>query len=388
MNTGPLAPHSRPPWWRDEQILKTTLQFAFALIVVLALVALADNLRAGLAKQGLSLGFSFLSNSANFGISEGIPYDPSESYFKAFLVGVVNTIWVCIFSIALAMTLGLILGMARLSSNWLARQLATVVTEVFRNIPVLLIVIFWYQAVLLQFPGVRDSYSIFDIFFLSQRGLNFPALTPSYWLIPTVIGAGIVFWGTRRSLDQRADLAAPVRGVMPLVGGILIILAFQVFAPQAPLELNMPELTRFNFQGGGSFSAEFLALMMGLVTYTGAYIAEVVRGAFMSVPKGQWEASRALGFSELKTFQLVIVPQALRIMIPSLNTQFQTLIKNSSLAIAVGYSDMFNVSSTVINQSGRSVEVFAMMMAAYLLMNMVVSYSMNWLNYRVRLVER
>ncbi len=278
--------------------------------------------------------------------------------------------------------------MARLSSNWLARQLATGITEMFRNIPVLLIVIFWYQAVLLQLPNVRNSFSLFDIVFLSQRGLNFPSLFPSFWLIPALIGAGIVIWFTGQRLADRPAVAAPVRGLMPWIGGGLIILAFQVFSPQAPLEITVPELTTFNFQGGGSFSAEFLALMMGLVTYTGAYIAEVVRGAFMSVPKGQWEASRALGFSELTTFRLVIVPQALRSMIPSLNTQFQTLIKNSSLAIAVGYSDVFNVSSTVINQSGRSVEVFAMMMAAYLLMNMVVSYSMNWLNYRVRLVER
>lgn len=381
-------PHTPPPWWRDEQILKTTLQFAFALIVVLALVTLADNLQAGLAKQDLSLGFGFLSNSANFGISEGIPYDPSESYLKAFMVGVVNTIWVCIFSIALAMIMGLILGVARLSSNWLARQLATVVTEVFRNIPVLLIVIFWYQAVLLQLPQVRDSYKIFDLIFLSQRGLNFPSLAPSLWLIPAVLGAGVMIWAAARVLQERSDLAGPVRGLMPWIGGILILLAFQVFVPETPLRLSLPELNRFNFEGGGQFSAEFLALMLGLVTYTGAYIAEVVRGAFMAVPKGQWEASRALGFTELATFRLVVVPQALRIMIPSLNTQFQTLIKNSSLAIAVGYSDMFNVSSTVINQSGRSVEVFAMMMAAYLSMNMVVSYGMNWLNYRVRLVER
>lgn len=388
MNSSQPHSQTRPPWWRDEQILKATFQFAFSLIVVLVIITLANNLQVGLNKQGLSLGFDFLSNSANFGISEGIPYDPSESYLKAFLVGVVNTIWVCLFSIALAMLMGLLLGMARLSSNWLARQLATAVTEVFRNIPVLLIVIFWYQAVLLQLPSVRDSYSFFDIFFLSQRGLNFPSLSPSAWLVPMAIVTGVVIWGSAWVLSQRPDLGTPLRTLLPWVGGGLIVLGFWVFSPQTPLQITIPELTRFNFSGGGQFSAEFLALMLGLVTYTGAYIAEVVRGAFMAVPKGQWEASRALGFSELGTFRLVIVPQALRIMIPSLNTQFQTLVKNSSLAIAVGYSDMFNVSSTIINQSGRSVEVFAMMMTAYLLTNMVVSYSMNWLNYRVRLVER
>jgi general L-amino acid transport system permease protein len=161
-----------------------------------------------------------------------------------------------------------------------------------------------------------------------------------------------------------------------------------VLFPEPPVRLDIPALERFNFRGGIQLSAEFTAMMLGLVTYTGCYIAEVVRGSFLAVPRGQWEAARAVGLSELETFRLVIVPQALRIMIPSLNTQYLTLIKNSSLAIAVGFSDLFNISSTIINQSGRSVEMFAILMATYLTFNLVVSYGMNWLNARVKLVER
>ena len=364
------------------------LQVLFAIAIVTIAGVLYNNMRVGLDNLGLSLGFQFLSNSANFGISEGISYDPSESYFKALLVGAVNTIWVSSFSIIFATAMGLALGMARLSSNWLARKLAAVVTEIFRNIPVLLIIIFWYQAVLLQLPRVRESVSLFDVVFLSNRGLVFPSLTPSLWLLPTVVVAAGWLWFVSKRLSQRPGLPNGAAALAGWIGAGLVCIGFWLLAPEPPLAMDVPELGGFNFQGGWQFSVEFLAVMLGLVTYTGAYIAEVVRGAFLAVPRGQWEASRAIGFSELDTFRLVIVPQALRIMLPSLNTQFLTLIKNSSLAIAVGYSDLFNIGNTVTNQSGRSVEVFAIVMLSYLSMNLVVSYGANWFNNRVQLVER
>ncbi|WP_017326838.1 amino acid ABC transporter permease [Synechococcus sp. PCC 7336] len=381
--------HARPPWWRDEQTLKVVLQVLFIIAIALVAGVLYRNMRIGLDELGLSFGFQFLSNTANFGIGEGIPYTPSDSYLKAILVGAINTMWVSFFSILLATVMGLLLGMARLSSNWLAEKLAGVVTEVFRNIPVLLIIIFWYQGVLLQLPRVRSSISLFDVVFLSNRGLNFPSLTPSLWLIPTLIVAAAVLWAVPKLLKDRPNF--PTIGIPVLAGWlgfVLVCAGFWNFAPETPLAVDVPVLGGFNYRGGWKFSVEFLAVMMGLVTYTGAYIAEVVRGAFLAVPRGQWEASRAIGLSELNTFRLVIVPQALRIMLPSLNTQFLTLIKNSSLAIAVGYSDLFNIGSTVINQSGRSVEVFAIVMVSYLSMNLGVSYFMNWLNNRVKLVER
>ncbi len=380
----PRQSPASPPWWRDEQILKVIFQIAFAVAVVLALLGLYRNLTVGLDQLDLSLGFGFLRNSANFGISEGISYDPAESYLKAFLVGAVNTIYVSVVSILLATLMGLILGMARLSSNLLARKLAAVVTEAFRNVPVLLIIIFWYQAVLLQLPGVRDSYSFLGIFYVNQRGVFFPSLNPSEWLLPMLALLAGVFWLRR----LRPDRPAWLKNILTAVGVLLVILAFYVWAPEDPLQIQVPELTRFNFRGGAQFSAEFTGVMLGLVTYTGAYIAEVVRGSFLAVPRGQWEASRAIGLSELAAFRRVIVPQALRIMIPSLTTQYLTLIKNTTLAIAVGYSDLFNISTTIINQSGRSIEVFAIMITTYLMVNLMIATGMNWLNERVKLVER
>ncbi len=383
--TSAANPPQTPQWWRDEGVLKIVLQAIFAVAALLVGILLLRNLRVGLAKAGLSLGFSFLNNSANFAISEGIPYDPSDTYLWAFMVGAVNTLWVSSVSIVFATIMGFVLGMARLSSNWLAQRLAAIATEIFRNIPVLLVIYFWYFAVLLPLPRVRDSFSFFDVVFISQRGIYFPRLTPTVWLIPALIILAIVVVLAQK---VRPDRPAWSRIGMAL-GGIAIVLgAFWILAPQPPLLFEIPELTRFNFEGGSSFSAEFLGLMLGLVTYTGAYIAEVVRGAFLAVPKGQWEASRALGFSELSTFQLVVVPQALRIMVPSLTTQFLTLIKNTTLAIAVAYPDLFNIGSTVINQAGRSIEVFAMVITTYLVINLSVSTAMNWFNNRVKLVER
>jgi general L-amino acid transport system permease protein len=382
--------HLRPPWWRNEHILKVLLQVAFVVAVLLVFGILAQNLLASMRRLGISLGFRFLGNSANFGITEGlIPYDPSESYLKALVVGAVNTLWLSAVSIVLATAMGFVLGIARLSSNWLARQLATVVTEIFRNVPVLLIVIFWYQGVILTLPGVRNSLSIGRLVFINQRGVKLPGLDPSGWLVPAlaiVIAAG---WGIRKLLLVcRPELGSRQRNLWVAAGVALLAVACWVLFPEPPVRLDVPVLERFNFRGGIQLSAEFTAMMLGLVTYTGCYIAEVVRGSFLAVPRGQWEAARAIGLSELQTFRLVIVPQALRIMIPSLNTQYLTLIKNSSLAIAVGFSDLFNISSTIINQSGRSVEMFAILMATYLTFNLVVSYGMNWLNARVKLVER
>jgi len=209
-------PHLQPPWWRDERILKIVLQVAFVIAVLVVFGILTQNLTSSLRRLGISLGFRFLGNSANFGITEGlIPYDPSESYLKAFVVGVVNTLWLSSISIVLATVMGLILGIARLSSNWLARQLATIITEIFRNIPVLLIVIFWYQGVILTLPGVRDSLSIGGLIFISQRGVNLPSLDPSGWLIPTLailIGAA---WGIRKLLlARRPDVGSLQRNLL------------------------------------------------------------------------------------------------------------------------------------------------------------------------------
>jgi general L-amino acid transport system permease protein len=383
------ADHTRPSWWRDDRVIKALLQAVFVLAVVGVAGILFRNLQLGLGRAGLTLGFRFLGNSANFGITEGIPYDPSESYLKAFWVGTVNTIWLSSLSIFLATVMGLLLGGARLCSSWLARQLALIITEVFRNVPVLLIIIFWYQGVILTLPPVRESISLGGMIFISQRGLKLPGLAVSIWELPVILVLIGAAWCLHLLVQQqRPEVGLWQRRGIVALGVLLLAGAFWVMFPEPPVSLDIPVLERFNFRGGVALSAELTAMVLGLVTYTGAYIAEVVRGSFLAVPRGQWEAARSLGLSEWQTFVQVITPQALRIMIPSLNTQYLTLIKNSSLGIAVGYSDMFNISSTIINQSGRSVEMFAILMLAYLTMNLCVSYGMNWLNNRVKLVER
>jgi len=267
--------------------------------------------------------------------------------------------------------------------------LALIITEVFRNVPVLLIIIFWYQGVILTLPPVRESISLGGMIFISQRGLKLPGLAVSIWVLPVILVLIGAAWCLHLLVQQqRPEVGLWQRRGIVALGVLLLAGAFWVMFPEPPVSLDIPVLERFNFRGGLALSAELTAMVLGLVTYTGAYIAEVVRGSFLAVPRGQWEAARSLGLSEWQTFVQVITPQALRIMIPSLNTQYLTLIKNSSLGIAVGYSDMFNISSTIINQSGRSVEMFAILMLAYLTMNLCVSYGMNWLNNRVKLVER
>ncbi|MBD2100797.1 amino acid ABC transporter permease [Leptolyngbya sp. FACHB-261] len=378
---------TRPPFWRDERIIRIVLQALFLVAVAVGLSILYRNMVIGLAKAGLDLGFDFLKNSANFGISEGIPYTPADSYFKAFIVGLVNTIWVSVVSIVLSTIMGFALGVARLSSNWLARQLASGLTEIFRNIPVLLIIIYWYQAVFLGLPQVESGFSLFNMAYFSQRGLAYPQ--PDVILLPTLVLMVLVGWGSWKLLQRwRPDLNERWAGVISLVGALLVAGLVWAFSGRDPFALDVPKMVGFNLQGGGQISAEFLGILLGLVAYTGTYIAEIVRGGFQAVPKGQREAARSIGLSEMNAFRLVIAPIALRSIIPSLNTQYQTLIKNSSLATAVGYPDLFGVGSIIVNQSGKTVEVFTMIMLSYLALNLLVSLGMNWLNERVKLVER
>ncbi len=377
----------KPPLWRDERVIRIVLQALFLAAVAVGLAILYRNMVVGLQKAGLTVGFGFLKNSANFGISEGITYSPADNYFKAFTVGLVNTVWVCLVGIVLATIMGFGLGVARLSSNWLARQLATGLTELFRNIPVLLIVIYWYQAVFLALPQVQQGLNLFNLVYFSQRGLAYPQADILLW--PTLALMGLVAWGSGTLLRRwRRDLSDRVVAAMALLGAVIVAGIVWLVSGRDPFVLDVPKLVGFNLQGGGSISAEFLGILLGLVTYTGTYIAEIVRGGFQAVPRGQREAARSIGLSELNAFRLVIAPIALRSILPSLNTQYQTLIKNSSLATAVGYPDLFGVGSIVVNQSGKTVEVFAMIMASYLILNLLVSSGMNWFNSRVKLVER
>ncbi|REJ33398.1 MAG: polar amino acid ABC transporter permease [Bacillota bacterium] len=347
----------------------------------------------GLERLGLRLQLGFLSLEAGFGISEGIAYNPGDRYSRAFVVGVVNTLRVSVVGIILATIVGLLVGIGRLSSNWLIRSLSTVYVEAFRNTPLLLQLIFWYTGVILKLPPVRQSLSLADRVYLNQRGVFLPrpvmTETVGLWgwaLLASALAAAIVYvW--RRQVALRED--RPAFPFLAAAGVFIAGAAVTWYAlPSPPLEWQVPVLQGFNFRGGIQLSPEFAALLVGLVLYTGAFIAEVVRGGIQSIPKGQWEAAQSLGLRPGLTLYLVILPQALRIIIPPLTSQYLNLVKNSSLSTAIGFPDMFNIGVTIMNQTGQSLPVFGLIMATYLSFSLVTALVMNWYNRRFRLVER
>ncbi|MFQ5793894.1 MAG: amino acid ABC transporter permease [Candidatus Bipolaricaulia bacterium] len=381
------------PFWRDVRVLRILLQVLFLIGVALLAGLLYTNMLRGLDRLDLSINFSFLRLEAGFGIAEGIAFQPSDPYLRAFWVGVVNTLKVSLIGIVLATTLGLVFGVARLSSNWLVRTIASAYVEGFRNIPLLLQILFWYIAVILQLPPVRQSISLFERIFINQRGvhLSWPHPTPGLKIWGAYLAAGlvvaVVLYVVRRWQLHRAG-----RPGFPFLWAVPAFAAFAVFGwfltPQTPLTLDIPVLQRFNFTGGVQLTPEFSALLIALAVYTGAFIAEVVRGGIQSVETGQREAARAVGLREIQVLRLVVLPQALRIIVPPLTSQYLNLAKNSSLAIAIGFPDLFNIGNTMMNQTGQSIPVFAMIMTSYLIMSLTTSTFMNWYNRRVRLVER
>jgi general L-amino acid transport system permease protein len=381
------------PFWRDVRVLRVLLQVLFLIGVLLLAGILYTNMVRGLSNLGLTLNLDFLENEAGFDISEGIEYTPSDTYLKAFWVGVVNTLKVSLIGIVCATILGLTVGIARLSSNWLIRTIAAVYVECFRNIPLLLQILFWYTAVILQLPRVRDSVSLFGGVFINQRGIYLPSPEPtsglkvwSSFLLAGLILAIVLYVLRARKLRQlelpgfRAKWALPAFLIVALLGWFL--------TPEKPFTLDLPALRGFNFVGGLSLSPEFSALLIGLTVYTGAFIAEVVRSGIQAVVKGQREAARAVGLSEAQTLQLIVLPQAVPIIVPPLTSQYLNLAKNSSLAIAIGFPDVFSVGNTMMLQTGQSIPVFAMIMASYLIMSLTISAGMNGYNRWITRIGR
>lgn len=381
------------PFWRDVRVLRVLLQVIFLMGVLLLAGILYTNMLTGLDNLGLTLNLDFLAGEAGFGISEGIEYSPSDTYLKAFWVGVVNTLKVSLIGIVCATVLGLIVGIARLSNNWLIRTIAAIYVECFRNIPLLLQILFWYTAVILQLPRVRDSISLFGGVFINQRGVYLPSPEPTsglgVWgsfLLAGLILAAVLYVLRARQLRQqelpgfRAKWALPAFLIVALLGWFL--------TPENPFRLDLPVLRGFNFVGGLSLSPEFSALLIGLSVYTGAFIAEVVRSGIQAVAKGQREAAKAVGLNESQTLQLIVLPQAIPIIVPPLTSQYLNLAKNSSLAIAIGFPDLFSVGNTMMLQTGQSIPVFAMIMVSYLIMSLTTSAGMNWYNRWISRVGR
>ncbi len=394
----PLPPPASPrrtgrAFWRDDRFIQLAAQLVVLAVVAGLAFVLVQNMAASLQRQGIVLGFGFLNNAAGFDIGEAlVRYTNTDSFARALLVGLLNTLLVSILGIVLATLLGIAVGIARLSSNWLVNRLAWLFIELMRNVPLLVLLIFIYTAFFLKLPRARQALNIGPIY-LSNRGVAMPWGEPTetwpiyLYILIAAVGLAILAVTGLRIWQERSGRPKPI--VLP---ALLTLLAVSVVGwlvlPQAPLRITTPEIAAFNFKGGLVLTPEFMALLIGLVIYTAAFIGEVVRAGIQAVPKGQVEAARALGLNGRRTLQLVVFPQALRVIIPPLTSQYLNLTKNSSLAVAIGYPDLFAVSGTIINQTGRAVEMIAIIMGVYLSISLLTSLAMNWYNRHVRLVER
>jgi len=386
------------PFWRDERVLAWIAQIVFLVATVAFLWYLYHNMITALAERGLLPSFHFLKLTAGFDIAQHlIPYDRNSTYGRAFIVGTLNTIEVSIIGIIFATILGIIVGVMRLSTNWLINKLASLYIEIIRNVPLLVLLVFWYTGVFLQFPRLKEAKHLPGPILLSNRGVAMvwgkPTATWHTYLYILLVGfilAAIVWW--------RLTLIGKRTGRMPLVSawstltflGVAAVgwIGLVIFAHRAPLAPDIPKIQGLSTVGGLELSPEFMALLSGLVFYTAAFIAEVVRAGIQSVSKGQVEAARALGLNGFQTFRLVVFPQALRVIVPPLTSQYLNLAKNSSLAVFIGFPDLYSVAGTIHNQTGRAVEVTVLMMSIYLSFSLITSAFMNWYNKKIRFVER
>jgi general L-amino acid transport system permease protein len=383
---------SAVPPWRDVRVLRIVAQIVVVLVVGVLVAFMVRNLMTAMDERGLGFGFGFLNRSAGFDISESpIPYTSRDTYGKAFLVGLLNTLFVSFLGIVLATILGVAVGVARLSPNWLLRRITSAYVELMRNTPLLVQLVLIYFAVLLQLPAIANTLTLPGSIFLNQRGLFVPGPQLSsglaLWLGFVVLGiVGLV--AARTVSSRRADAGRPLHGLRAAGWLGLVTLAIIGWIVAAPVTFDLPVRERFNFIGGLALSPEFVALLVGLVLYTAAFIAEVVRGGIQAVRRGQLEAARALGLSEGDTLRLIVFPQALRIIVPPLTSQYLNLAKNSSLAVAIGYPDLFKVGQTMANQTGQPVPVIILIMGTYLAISLATSLFMNLYNRRVQVLER
>ncbi|HWD59647.1 MAG TPA: amino acid ABC transporter permease [Stellaceae bacterium] len=387
------ATPSRPAPWRDPKIRGIAYQVAFVAIVVGFAAFVVHNTLVNIGRQNIALGFGFLHREAAFGIGESlIDYSPADTYARAFLVGLVNTLHVAALGVVLATILGTLMGLARLSSNWLVGKLAQIYVETFRNIPLALQLFFWWGLLTKLAPGPRQAWQILPDVFVSNRGISFPVpvASPAYKWVALAFVVGVVLTVAMRRWARRRQMATGVQfpagwAALGLLAG-LPALAF--VASGVPLALDAPALKGFNFSGGSTMSPEFAALLLGLVVYTGTFIAEIVRAGILAVSWGQSEAALALGLKSGQRMRLVVLPQALRVIIPPMTSQYLNLTKNSSLAVIIGFPDLVSIANTTINQTGQAIEGIAMIMAVYLVISLTISLAMNLYNRTVALVER
>ncbi len=399
MNETPATPNAdqvappRVPFWRDPAKRALVFQAAALLVVFLLGYYLFANTQANLARQSIATGFGFLNKEASFEIGESlIPYSAADTYARALLVGALNTIKVAFIGIVLTTILGTFIGIARLSKNWLLAKLAGGFIETMQNIPVLLQLFFWYAIFYEAFPSPRQALHPLPGLFICNRGLIFgvPLKNPAHaamgWaFLAALVGSWLLHRWARRRQERTGQFFPAVRV------SLLLCLALPTlvwWGYGAPATMDVPVLRGFNFSGGMTLSPEFSALLLGLVLYTSAFVAEIVRAGIQSVGSGQVEAAMAVGLRPGQVLHLVILPQALRVIIPPLTSQMLNLTKNSSLAIAIGFPDFVAVANTTINQTGQAIEGVALIMVIFLFFSLSTSLFMNWYNKKMALVER
>jgi len=382
------------PIWRDERALKVAAQVISSLVILGFLYWLISNFLEITQQRGMPLTFSFLKEAAGFAIKESfIPYDSTMSFGRAVLVSLINTLVVSALGILFATVLGFIIGLMRISSNWLISRIGLAYIEFHRNIPLLVLLYLWYFGVFTQLPAVKESITIPGFIYINQRGfyLTWPRLAEGGTLFAASVVTGIILaiiaWVVLRRIREvkgketyfgRISLAILV--LVPLVGWFA--------AGGKPLWLDVPVLQGFNFQGGLRLTTEFTALLIGLAMYTASFIAEVFRAGIQAVQKGQIEAARAVGLRYSQILSLIIIPQAMRVIIPPLISQYLNLTKNSSLALVIGYQELFAIGKVTISQAGRAVPVFILIMAIYLAISLLTSIVLNIYNKRVQFIER
>jgi general L-amino acid transport system permease protein len=381
-------------WWNNARNRALMFQVLLALGVALFFFYIGRNALYNLEQRGITTGFAFLHQKAGFGIIQTlIPYTENSTYGRTFVVGLLNTILVSALGIICATILGFIVGVARLSSNWLISRMAAVYIEIFRNLPLLLQIFFWYFAVLRALPTPRNSIHLGEWAFLNIRGVYIPR--PIYeqgfgWVVAAAaISIAAVFFLSRWAKKRQDRTGEQFPVLLTSVGILFVVPCIAFLATGKPLHWEMPVLKGFNFRGGLTVIPELAALLAALTVYTASLIAEIVRSGILSVSHGQTEAAHALGLRPGKTLRLVIIPQAMRVIIPQMTSQYLNLVKNSSLAAAIGYPDLVSVfAGTTLNQCGQAIEVIAMTMAVYLTISLTISFFMNWYNARSMLKER
>jgi general L-amino acid transport system permease protein len=393
-----ITPQKRPPRPKMQFSLQND-QFKgllWQILVIGAAVAIIgylwSNAIHNLSVRRISTGFAFLGREAGMPITDTwVAYSPRDTYLWAFIVGIVNTLRVAVIGTVLATILGTLIGIARLSSNFLLSRLAAIYVETLRDIPLLLQVLFWY--VLMQgLPPARTAWKPVEGVFLSNRGLVVPGIPlgeGQFAIIGLAVLGFAAFWWIRRQLIARQVADGRLRLIWPYgVGLVIVAPALVSWLSGVTWTVSMPELRGFNFAGGWTIAPEYFALLIALVTYTSAFIAEIVRSGIQAVPKGQWEAAASLGLRRSFVLREIILPQALRVIIPPLTSQYLNLTKNSSLAVAIGYQDIVSVANTTLNQTGQAIEAIALIMAVFLTISLSISLFMNWFNARIALTER